>query len=241
MSIEQELIKATEFNVNKVYKKRQDYLAALARAVDALDQDIFDEFSNEAAKWFEEAVNAINDKEELPDFEEETVSSETDDGSKFDPETGELEDEVEEVEEAPKQKKVSGKSAKTGAPIKSAELEADIDDDAEAEEQEVLPAKKRAKGQPPKKLNYPPIKLRAIDGMTLDRYGTVSGSKNSIAISMLEKGCRMSDIKNSIGGTYYNLLQRLVKDGHYFEKSANGMMKIIHKDDGAKKAAKAKR
>ena len=50
-----------------------------------------------------------------------------------------------------------------------------------------------------------------------------------------------SDIKNSIGGTYYNLLQRLVKDGHYFEKSANGMMKIIHKDDGDKKAAKAKR
>ena len=250
MSVEQELIEVTGFTTKKVYKKRQDYLAALARAVDGLEQDDFDVLSNEAATWFEEAVNAINDKVDLPDFESDNEEAEAaveapevEAEDKFDPETGELEDEVAPVEKAPKAKKggkKSGKDTVKAGKVKETAPEPEVDETDDAEE-EVPAPKARTKGAPPRKMDHPPVKSMSIGGMTIDRFGSVVGTKNSAAIAMLTKGCRMADIKDNIGGTFYNLLKDLVKRGHHIEKAANGMMKLIHEDDVVKKAAKAKK
>lgn len=226
--VEKEIVEATAFDPPKEYANRQDYLAALARAVDNLDDETFDGLSNEATDWFNTSVRAMNNKKKLPDFEgaEEEPAEE-----EVDPETGEITEEhaeaeemVEEAEEAPtpppKAKKPAAKAAK---PEKAA-----------------APAR-RPKGVPPKKLDHPPIE-RNEDPETfeLDEFGSVRGSKNSAAAAMLKKGCRMADVTESIGGTYYNLVQRLVKQGHHLEKSSNGMLKLTHKDEAPKKGKKVK-
>lgn len=171
--IEKELLKATNFK-KKTFKNRQDYLAAIVRAVNGLENDDFDQLSNEAADWFNQAVRALNSKNELPDFQpvaEETVE--------------EPDEEIEEIEEEP-EPDITEKLKKLAPPISAPET---------------------------------------------DKYGAVKGSKNSAAIVLLEKGCKMNDLKRTLGGTYYNLMERLIKNGHRVEKFSNGLFKLTHKSD----------
>lgn len=185
--IEQEILEATQFDPPRKYDDRQDYLAALAKAVNKLEDIDFDALSTEAADWFNTSVKAMNNKKDLPDFPD-----------------AEEEAEAEEVKAEPK--KVAKAVEKTEP-------------------------KRRPKGAPPKKLDHPKVDPQAsIDHFETDKYGVVVGSKNAAAVAMLEKGCRMADITASIGGTYYNLVARLMKQGHHIEKGANGMITLTHKD-----------
>ena len=188
-AIEQELIEACEFDPPRKYDDRQDHLAALARAINKIKDVDFDALSVDAAEWFNDAVRALKEKRDIPefgDFEEEANA---------DP------DEEAAEEAAPEKPKPKPE-----------------------------PAKRRAKGVPPRKLEHPPIDASGIETAELDKWGIVKGSKNSAAAAMLETGCRMSDITHSIGGTYYNLVERLRKAGHSIEKGSNGSIKLVHKD-----------
>ena len=212
--LQDELVKASGFEPTKNYD-RQNWLAALARSVNELPEEDFDGLSVEAQDWFNEAVKALNKKKEIPDFADAEETEETEEATaddEGDPSDDEIEakPDTEEVEEAaPPKKAAKGKKAK-----------------AEPDEDEEAPApKKRA----------PAAKKPAAAVSGADEYG-VTGGKSQQAIKMLEKGCRMSDITEEVGGTYYNLIQRLTKDGHVVEKTGNGMLKLTHAD----KAKKAK-
>lgn len=69
-AIESELIKVTKFKPAKKYLNRQDYLKALLSASTKLSDDDFENVSDDLAKWCNEAVEAFNSKQELPDFDE---------------------------------------------------------------------------------------------------------------------------------------------------------------------------
>ena len=216
MSVEQEIINTVGFEPRRNYKDRQDYLAALARSVDQADDDDFDKLSKEAVDWFNAAVRAINKKEELPDLEGEEEND-----AEPDAEPAEETEEEPVVEEVPKARK-----RKAAAEV------------AHEDETPKAPARRR-KGQAPVKKDHPPIvRPGPDDDISLDRWGIIVGSKNAAAAAMLEKGCRMADITETLGGTFYNLIQRLVKQGHKLEKGANGMIKITHADDVGKKGKK---
>ena len=67
--IEQELIDAVQFVPEKKYRKRQDYLGALIRAIsDDLPDSEYDKLSDEATDWCEAAVSAYKEARELPDY-----------------------------------------------------------------------------------------------------------------------------------------------------------------------------
>jgi len=186
MSVEEELIEASDFKPRRNYSNRQDYLAALARAVDQLGDPELDALSREAGEWFYAAAEAINAKTDIPDFEDEP-------------------------------------SAEKNAPDAIAENEGEEAEAAPASK----PVKPRKKGQPAKVLKHEPIEMPPEgEDVTLNKYGVVVGSKSAAAISMLEQGCRMADITASIGGTYYSLIKRLVKNGHKLEKASNGVLKL---------------
>jgi len=209
--LQDELVKASGFEPTKNYD-RQNWLAALARSVNELPEEDFDGLSVEAQDWFNEAVKALNKKKDVPDFPDaEPTEEAAADDAETETEEGDPSDDedVAEEETPPPKKAAKGKKAK-----------------AEPVEDEEAPApKKRA----------PAAKKPAAAVSGADEYG-VTGGKSQQAIKMLEKGCRMSDITEEVGGTYYNLIQRLTKDGHVVEKTGNGMLKLTHAD----KAKKAK-
>jgi hypothetical protein len=178
----------------------------LCRALNKLEDIDFNSLSDDSNKWFNDAVRAMNNRKDLPEFPdvEETESEGTDARGVQDSAPEEGEAEVEETKPTSKKEKAAPKTEH----------------------------KRRQKGTPPRKLEHAEIDTDAATGdhPQVDAYGVVKGSKNAAAVSMLEKGCRMSDITHSIGGTYYNLVERLRKAGHAVEKGANGHIKLTHKD-----------
>ena len=85
--IETELVEASGFEPTKNYA-RQDYLAALARVVNDMDEKDYDNLTVEAQDWFNAAVRALNKKQDLPEFADvaedddgEAESEESDTGS----------------------------------------------------------------------------------------------------------------------------------------------------------------
>lgn len=157
MSIEKELIEASAFQARRSYVDRQDYLAALTRAVDMLDQDRFDTLSNEAVDWVNAAAKAIRNKRMIAEFSDGAAAVET-------------------------------------------------------------PA-------PPA-----PAKISKTETVELDKYGIAVGSKNNRAAQMFERGAKMINVTNELGGTYYNLLRRLKRAGHDVSNEANGVIRLTHKD-----------
>src|SRR5579859_6327418 len=112
--IEQELLKATKLKIQKDWD-RQDFLAALARSTHKLSNEDYDELTDAAADWTNDAVEALNKKngiEEFPDFiegeaEEPAVEDEAEEAEAEAKAEAEAEDEVEaeaEAEPAKKQK-----------------------------------------------------------------------------------------------------------------------------------------
>ena len=240
--VEKELLEATGFKPKKEYPDRQDYLAAIARAVNSMDSEDFDQLSNEAADWFNAAAQALNDQDELPDFdgtlpdeeadEDEVQTDESEDtpaaeGAAEQEEA--VEPEAEEHEAKPPRKEKAKKP-------KKAKKEEDSDP---APEDAVAVANPKIPEKPIRKLKHPEVKdLKDASEIEFDRYGLAIGTKNASAIAMLEKGCRMSEITEALGGTYYNIIRRLVKEGHRLEKNGNGTLFLKHKDDIAKSKKK---
>jgi hypothetical protein len=69
-AVEQELVRESNFNSEKQYKNRQDYLAALLMATaDNISDSDFERLSNEAMDWCNNAAKARKDRKSIPDFE----------------------------------------------------------------------------------------------------------------------------------------------------------------------------
>lgn len=80
MSIQREIIIKTKYKREpEEFGSRQDYLASLVRHLAKVDQDQYDDLSNEAAEWYDQAARALNQKQalpEIPGFEEIAPSTE---------------------------------------------------------------------------------------------------------------------------------------------------------------------
>jgi hypothetical protein len=133
-AVEKELVKATEFK-GKKFKKRSEYLSALASAVDKLDDDQFEALSDEASDWANAALEAVKSKEDVEDFdepeeEEEEPDAEEPEEEEEDPEAEEPEEEEEEPEEKPAK---SSKKDKEKASSKKDDAKSDKKADKKAD------------------------------------------------------------------------------------------------------------
>ena len=226
--IEKELIKATNFKPLKKYDNRQEYLKSILNSVSKLPDEDFDTLSDEAATWANEAVAAHNTRSGLlPDFDEvEDVS-----------------DEEAEAEEVADEAETEAEAAEDELPHDQHEP-----DDEPAEEPEPVKAKKEK--APPKaaaKPIKPPLdprdfRLEDQPEVIVDKFGCVVGSKNHRALAMFEKGATTTEVKNTIGGTYYNILKKMVQNGHRLEKEG-AVITLTHSSDmkSGKAAVKPKK
>lgn len=71
-----------------------------------------------------------------------------------------------------------------------------------------------------------------------DRYGVAIGTDTHKAVLMYEKGTTSRELKEKLGGRYYNILTKLAENGHLVEKLPDGVFKVTHKDDRGKKGKK---
>jgi len=261
-AIERELIKVTGYKSRAKFDDRQDYLSSILNAVGKLTDDDFDNLSDEAAAWANAAVEAKNSRnQELPDFDEVDPEEASEDDEAE--EDAESEDETEEdaddesAEDDSEAEEDSEDDGTDSAADDGADDAADSDSDdgvPEDDEPEEKPAKKASKKAPVKKVEAKPEKAQvkkperrppprrgasSDDDVILDKWGCMEGSKNSQALALFEKGATTKDVKDAIGGTYYNILKKMVKDGHKMDKKG-AMITLVHKDAVNKKATPAK-
>lgn len=247
--LESELVEASGFKPPKGgYDDRQDHLAALAKLANKLDDKAFDELTDDAANWVTAAIHSIRDKEEIEDFadaepEDESADEEAsedpaedgdeeaDDGAEpgsdeTDPEAdaeAESNNEAEEAaEEARAVKRKDGKRAGSAGKAKAAKSTKGNKPAAEPEE------------APKKKERITIDRYDNIDG-TKDRFGLIIGTKTWEAVQMYEKGCTTAEIKEKLGGRYYNILKILEERGHRVERFPGGKFKVTHADDRKRK------
>jgi hypothetical protein len=242
-AIETELAEATGFKPPRGgFKDRQDELAALAKAAYRLDDDTFDEVTDEAADWVNNAIKAINGKGTIPepDLDEAGEEAEAEEAAAEDEPAEDTQDEgAEEAED------------ETSDEEEASQAEADHEAE-EAAEHKAAEAKKtkRKAGRPkaakpkydddeplPRPKNPPPTRYDNVDG-TKDRFGVMIGTKTHDAVKMYEKGCTTKEIQDALGegptkagGRFYNILKKLSREGHLVERDANGVFKLTHKDD----------
>jgi len=232
--IEREILNITKYKVQRKFSDRQDYLKSIFNSVQKLSNDDFDELSDDAAIWANACVEAYNrDRDgDLPDFDEIGDPDEDEDDGTSDDENddeNEISDETE-SEDGP----TSESDAETDSDPEGTEqdLEASGSED-EDEPEPVKPKKgapkkaiKPAKAEPKKA--KPKLQEQAEDeDVVLDKWGCMEGSKNSQALALFEKGATTREVKEKIGGTYYNILKRVVTHGHKLEKKGS-VIKLIH-------------
>lgn len=264
-AIERELIKVTGYKARTKFSDRQDYLSSILNAVSKLDDDDFDNLSDEAAEWANAAVEAKNSRNaELPDFDEVGTPEEApddssdpedeeggEDGSADDENDSDADDDSDDVADASDDDASEDDEGDPTDDNPEDDDDADDDEDAEADDEdepEEKPAKKAApkkaaKPAPAPKLKPPPKPKKAAakppkqndveEDVVLDKWGCMEGSKNSQALSIFEKGATAKEVKEQLGGTYYNILKRMAEQGHSVEKEG-AVIKVTHKD--AKKA-----
>lgn len=210
-AVEAEITRLVKVDPEK-YDDRQDYLAAVARALERINNDDYDNLSEEAYAWHKVAVEALDEKDPIPDMGEapeddaEPAASidDEDEAADDDPED---EAEAEDEEPAPKPKAKTAKKAVEKA---------------------------KPKAEKPKRV--PPqndVKYTELSGEK-DRYGVIEGTKTSSAIKLYEKGATTKQIDEEIGGRFMNILKKLAKDGHKVEKLEGGVWKLTHADDAGK-------
>lgn len=243
-AVEKELIKVTAYKARTKFADRQDYLGSILNAVMKLDDAAFDDLSDEAATWANAAVEAKNGKSDIPDFDEITEEASDETGDEADDEAEDSGDDSEDSDD-------SSDSDDDGAAVDDDDADdedAEIpeDDSEDEDEPEEKPVKKKAK--PPAK----PVKAEKPekkqggkrsgafgrdDDVVLDKWGCMEGSKNQRALAMFEKGATAKEVKEEVGGTYYNILKRLTAEGHSVEKEG-AVIKITHKSDKVKAVTK---
>ncbi len=241
-SVEKELAKITKVKVDK-YEDRQDFLAAILKAMEKLTDDEFDNLSDAAAEWHtKKAVPAFVKKKDIPDFVEakeppaeeateveEDADAEVEGTEEADPTDDNPEDDAEaesanEAAEAEADAKASKKKGKEKPTSKAKAKAKAPEEDAEETTDEV---EDKPKGK------TPPSKIRAdyskVTGEK-DRFGITKGTKTSDAVALYEKGATAPEILDALGGRFYNVLTKLAKEGHKVENKG-GKWKLTHKDD----------
>lgn len=234
-AIERELIRVTEYKVQRKFTDRQDYLKSIFNAANKMSDDSFNDISEEAYHWLNSCVQALNTSRnaDLPDFDEAELPEVPDDPppepSPPDTPPDEPEDEEPDAED----------EAEEDEP--DSDTEADEEPEIEEAEEEVVKAKeepkKRKKAEkhkvPPKPKKQPPpdpVPPELEDDTILDKWGCIVGSKNSTVLAMFEKGATTKEVKDAMGGTYYNLLNKMRQRGHRIEKDG-ALVKLTHKAD----------
>lgn len=233
-SIERELIKATAYKAQRKFSDRQDYLKSILNAVGKLTDDDFNNLTDDTAIWANAAVEAHNIKgRDLPDFDEVIPPDEDDDET-------EAEDEAEEDPEGVTEDEPTEDEADAEIP----------EEDPPEEEPEEKPKPKKA-GRP--KAKKPPVEANGAavrenksklnrgsdEDVVIDKWGSMEGSKASQALAMFEKGASSREVTQTLGGTYYNILKKMVLNGHRTEKEGS-IITLIHKD-AAKQDLKKKK
>ncbi len=239
-AIEKELTSATDFKPRKKYANRQEYLRAIINAVGKLEDEDFDNLTDEAAEWCNAAIEVMNTTKdgEIPDFDEAEASEDEPEEEAADDEADEPDDEAEDDGESEDDDEGDEPS------------EDDGDDEPEEEPKPKLMGKGVKHEKSPNRPNVrskaakakiaataPKPKTPANMDVVLDKWGCMEGSKNSQALAMFEKGATTAEVKKAIGGTYYNILKKCTEAGHKLEKEG-AKITLIHKDDAGKPAAK---
>lgn len=193
-TVEQELLAITKFVPEKKYRKRQTYLTALMRAVDALNDEAFDQLSDEAVSWVDKAVQAFKSGQDLPD----TV-----------PSNGHAEHEGPHEAEDPElwgamEVEPPGEGAST-------EVIHDV---------ETVKPKRTRKPRTAKDPEAAPKVRRPREGSRgANRWGVANGTKAAIVCEMISRpqGATMAEIKEVTGQTQYNAINRLQRkaEGKY--------------------------
>lgn len=246
--IELELVKLSGFTPTKDYKRRQDYLAALARTVDQHLNDltaekadkVFDDLDEATAKWFNAACRAVSNKKVIPDFDDEVSSAEVPMPEEVEPPLTDNEL-VEEplpdeptiairTEHPPKKKRGYERTVPPGRDLPHPEITPEGEQLEKVAERAEKKAEKAGIRTRPKDSTF-----GAKNTVNLDKWGFAIGSKSSAAASMFEKGCRMSDVKISLGGTYYNVVNRIIRRGHKVEHEANNEIRVTFMNKGGRK------
>jgi hypothetical protein len=207
--IEGELVKAAKFN-GKKYPGRQEYLAELLKAIDnKIKDDAYEKLSDGAVDWHQAAVKAFEGDIDIPDFPD------------ADPEQEELPLEDDADAETSDAEGTDTQDDGAAEP-----------DEADGEAEEAKAPKAKSEKAPAKKAKGP---KRSIDYSTLtgdkDRYGIIIGTKTHEVVKMYEKGATAAVIQDELGGRHYNILRKLIKDGHKVEKMGDGVWKLTHKDE----------
>ncbi|SRR5258706_2614143 len=214
--IEQELIDAVQFVPEKKYRKRQDYLGALIRAIsDDLPDSEYDKLSDEATDWCEAAVSAYKEARELPDF----PNGEMHEHDAIHEDHATVGDEPNDAQEAAESDGDTGGIAK--------------DDKAEAKE-------KKKRGRPPgkgktkvaKAAKEPKEKKGRQPPRGSNKWGVANSTKSDTVCRMLaqEGGTTMKDIIQATGHAHYNLVNRLARHGHMIVKDGLNL-RLIHMDE----------
>jgi len=239
--IEQELLDATKYK-GKKGASRENYLAGLVQAVEKMDEDDFDNLSDAAAVWYNDAVAAMNDKDPPPEFAD--ASEEADDESSDEDEDASADgDDDTDADGAADDEEAED----SGAAADDDEDEEGVDSDEEeappkkAKTKVVKPAKKDSEpsAYAKAKANKPKTDASRYAHITgeKDRFGVVKGTKTSEAVAMFARpqGATAAQIMEALGGRFYNITRTLAANGHHVEKMEGGVLRITHKDDYGKK------
>lgn len=253
---EREIIKITKYVVKRKFADRQDYLKSLFTAVQKLTDDDFDDLTDGAAIWANACVEAHNSQRDgdLPDFDEVGDEGEDEDTVDEAPDDEEADDEPEDDEADPEDDEVVDDVGDDDADPDEEVGEPDSEDAEEPPEDDEpveikKPAKKAAKAAKPVEVKAPKVKtepkikqkpVNLEEDVVLDKWGCMEGSKNSQALGLFEKGATAREIKDAIGGTYYNILRKMVEQGHKLEKNG-AVIKITHLMEKAAKVPAAKK
>jgi len=219
--IEQELIDAAQFVPEKKYRKRQDYLGALLRAVsDNVNDEDYNKLSDEATDWCEAAIEAYRAKQsghttkEIPDF-----PNGEDHEHKHDLGSDGSEPDQEESQEA------SGSSAS------GTEHELEQETTKEKKKRGRPPGKGKGKTKVAKAAKEPKEKKGRQPSRGSNKWGVANSTKSDMVCRMLaqEGGTTMKDIIQATGHAHYNLVNRLSRHGHTIVKDGLNL-KLIAKE-----------
>ena len=100
MSIEKELLELTKLKGQKKKEEDQAYLKRILLAIDKADDEKFFALSDETQKWVDIAIDAVEEKKDIPNFDaDEDEDEDNGEDEDEDEDNGEDEDEDEDEEE----------------------------------------------------------------------------------------------------------------------------------------------
>lgn len=206
--VEKELLRVTGFKPEKKYRKRQPYLAALLQAVDGIDDDAYNNLTDEAIEWIEEAAPAFKNGTEIPDFDFKNHSkpSEVDEISEVTDSQEENNDDREFVDLTDKDYEGDWSFFEAEPNGSASNGKAELDESKEIK-QKVKKSKTTTKEHSDKINKAPRGK---------NKWGVALGTKGAIVCELIHRpeGATMKEIEEVTGATRYNLINKLKRYGH---------------------------